>query len=60
MSRYYETPDVDRERMPPLQGVCKDCNSGTLNNELNPAFDVEHDGVYCKRCGSNHVDCLAF
>ena len=46
----------------PLQGVCKDCGNGTLNNELNPAFDVEPDiyGDYtvlvCNRCGSTHLD----
>jgi len=46
-----------------LQGVCKDCYNGTLNNDLNPAFDVEdEDGVYlrvtCNKCGSSHVDVL--
>lgn len=64
MSRYYETPDVDRERMPTMQGVCKDCGNGTLNNELNPAFQYFEmdDQAYlqCKRCGSTHVDVLAF
>jgi len=46
-----------------VQGVCKDCYNGTLNNDLNPAFDVEdedEDGVYlhvtCNKCGSGHVD----
>lgn len=49
-----------------LQGVCKDCYNSTLNNDLNPAFDVEDemlcDGVYlrvtCNKCGSSHVDVL--
>ena len=46
-----------------LQGVCKDCYNGTLNNDLNPAFDVEdEDGIYlhvtCNKCGSSHVDVL--
>ncbi len=48
-----------------LQGVCKDCGNGTLNNELNPAYDVyghdEEDGgtlVTCNRCGSTHVDLM--
>lgn len=36
-----------------LSGVCKDCNAGTLNNELNPAF---HEDGTCIRCGSSHVD----
>ena len=45
-----------------LQGVCKDCGNGTLNNELIPAFEIEPDvygdysEVVCKRCGSHHVD----
>jgi len=44
-----------------LQGVCKDCGNGTLNNKLNPAFDVEGnydhpDSVVCNRCGSAHLD----
>ena len=67
MARYYETPDVNREREAPLQGVCKDCGNGTLNNELNPAFNMyehdEEDGgtlITCKRCGSTHVDIITF
>src|ERR1039458_7824432 len=30
--------DEDTSEPLPLQGVCKDCYNGTLNNELNPAF----------------------
>lgn len=48
-----------------LQGVCKDCGSGTLNNELNPAFEVAPDPydeegycLQCIRCGSFHVDAV--
>jgi len=37
-------------------GVCKDCGNGTLNNETNPAFDVDGDRVTCNSCGSSHVD----
>ena len=46
--------------MEDLQGVCKDCGNGTLNNELNPAFEVEYGWgtVVCKNCGSTHVDIL--
>ena len=50
--------------METLQGVCKDCGNGTLNNELNPAFDVEDDGegdglqITCNRCHSRHVDVM--
>lgn len=52
------------ERIPNVQGVCKDCGNGTLNNELNPAFFVEFAPfcdeleVTCKDCGSHHVDVL--
>jgi hypothetical protein len=62
MARYYETPDVDREREPSVQGVCKDCGNDTLNNELNPAFDFEYGWgtAVCKRCGSTHVDIVTF
>jgi hypothetical protein len=49
-----------------LQGVCKDCGNGTLNNELNPAFEEIADGneykpynsLVCMRCGSTHLDIL--
>ena len=47
-----------------VQGICKECGNGTLNNDLNPAFDVEFndDGdfltVECNKCGSEHVDIL--
>lgn len=41
-----------------LQGVCKDCGNGTLDNELNPAFDVGRGYVECNRCGSGHVDII--
>jgi len=44
-----------------IQGVCKDCGNGTLNNDLVPAFELGEDFDYfpiivCKRCGSQHVD----
>lgn len=42
----------------PLQGTCKDCGNGTLNNNLNPQFTVDEYTVYCLRCGSSHVDVL--
>lgn len=61
MARYYETPDVDREREPSIQGVCKDCGNGTLNNELNPAFSFDDaDFPFCSRCGSTHLDLIQF
>jgi len=47
-----------------LQGVCKECGAGTLNNNLNPAFEMEDDGegdgeqATCKFCHSRHVDVL--
>jgi len=45
------------------QGICKDCGNATLNNELNPAFDImeEDEGTsfaYCLNCGSFHVEVL--
>lgn len=46
------------------QGVCKDCGNGTLNNELNPAFDFVYDErndvdvLVCINCGSSHVEVL--
>jgi len=51
---------------PYIQGVCKDCGNGTLNNDLNPAFGEQADGnedqpyntYACLRCGSTHLDIL--
>ena len=44
-----------------LQGVCKDCGNGTLNNKLNPVFDFDEEtGVTCLKCGSSHVDVVIF
>jgi hypothetical protein len=47
----------ERLNDPPLQGVCKDCGNGTLNNDLNPAFELE-DYPHCLACGSTHLDIL--
>jgi len=47
---------------PIIQGICKDCGNGTLNNKLNPAFRFDEDddgniiGFACNRCGSTHLD----
>jgi hypothetical protein len=41
-----------------LQGVCKDCGNGTLNNSLNPAFTLDEDGWRCNQCYSTHLDIL--
>jgi uncharacterized Zn finger protein len=47
-----------------VQGVCKDCGNGTLNNEVNPQFELlSSDGldeleVRCIECGSIHLDLL--
>jgi uncharacterized Zn finger protein len=45
-----------------IQGVCKDCGNGTLDNELNPAFDLTEEDdfemLHCNRCGSIHLDIL--
>ena len=57
--------EQDEDTTPlPLQGTCKDCGNGTLNNELNHAFVEQADGneeqpyntYVCKRCGSTHLD----
>ena len=47
-------------REPTLQGICKDCGNGTLNNELNPAFDIYDESVTCNKCGSPHLDLVQF
>ena len=48
-----------------IQGICKDCGNGTLNNDLNPAFeeivnDADYTEFRCSRCGSGHLDLVAF
>ena len=43
-----------------LQVICKDCGNGTLNNELNEAFEIVCGRVQCLNCGSAHVDVLTF
>ncbi len=50
---------------PHIQGVCRDCGNGTLNNDLNPAFETadnprDNDGeqLRCNCCGSTHLDIL--
>ena len=60
--RIYEecdAEDAEEDAVPLLQGVCKDCSSGTLNNDLNPAFhDNGADQLVCDKCGSTHLDLL--
>jgi hypothetical protein len=48
-----------------IQGVCKDCGNGTLNNDLAPAFVLNGDEGFaggdvlvCNRCGGTHLDIL--
>ena len=49
----------EEETPAPLQGVCKDCSNGTLNNDLSPAFhDNGADQIVCDKCGSTHLDIL--
>ena len=46
---------------PYLQGVCKDCGNGTLNNDLIPAFGItedDYEAIYCLNCRSTHLDIL--
>ena len=63
-----ETIDERNERLADdtldCAGVCKDCGNGTLNNNLNPAFEEYGDDcggdpvLVCNRCGSTHLDIL--
>lgn len=55
-----EVKEVMEAEYHDVQGVCKDCGHGTLNNRLNPAFDVSEDSVACSRCHSTHIDVLSF
>jgi hypothetical protein len=46
-----------------IQGVCKDCQSGTLNNLLEQAFvyvsdNDDNEFLVCKNCGSQRLDLL--
>ena len=48
-----------------IQGVCKDCGNGSLNNLLSPAFGYNGDDDFaggdtlvCLQCGSTHLDLL--
>jgi hypothetical protein len=61
-TREENAEDLRMETEPSIQGVCKDCGNGTLNNELNHAFDTYDDcgNVQCARCGSSHVDVIIF
>jgi hypothetical protein len=50
---------------PRVQGICKDCGNGTLNNALAPAFEFNGDEDFaggevlaCLVCGSTHLDLL--
>jgi hypothetical protein len=61
MSTFDETEDdrIEQSRAgQALSGVCKDCYSGTLNNDLVEAFDFNGNGYYCLNCGSTHLDIL--
>jgi hypothetical protein len=63
-----DEPEEDEDEVTalPLQGVCKDCGNGTLNNDLNPAFAEQADGnedqpyntYACIRRHSTHIDIL--
>lgn len=36
--------------------ICKDCDTGTMNNRINIRFELDGEGVYCAACGSRHID----
>jgi hypothetical protein len=51
--------DYETDHLSTIQGICRDCGNGTLNNELNPAFDQDFDELwFCTDCGSTHLDIL--
>ena len=56
----YEDDRGERSRAgSALQGVCKDCGNGTLNNSISAAFGSYEDGpLVCLVCGSTHLDIL--
>ena len=59
MAQDYEDDRGERTRAgQALQGVCKDCGNGTLNNDLNPAFSEDGDELHCMACSSRHLDIL--
>ena len=66
MTQDYEDDRLESTRAgSALQGVCKDCGNGTLNNDLNPAFEfngdegfADGDTLACNCCGSTHLDIL--
>ena len=55
-----EPEEEDEDETPaPLQGICKDCGNGTLNNSLHPAFTLNENGWRCNKCYSIHLDILS-
>ena len=64
MTQDYEDDRLESTRAgSALQGVCKDCGNGTLNNDFCEAFvlvsDNDDNEFYaCKACGSTHLDLL--
>lgn len=43
-----------------MQGICKDCGMGTLNNDISQVFDFdeEQNRFYCIYCGNTHLDLI--
>ena len=66
MTQEYEDDRLESTRAgSALQGVCKDCGNGTLNNDFNTAFELVtfedadgEAGLICNKCGSTHLDIL--
>ena len=64
MTQEYEDDRLERTRASSaLQGVCKDCQAGTMNNDFYEAFvyvsgNDDNEFLACNRCGSTHLDIL--
>lgn len=56
---HYITGNYGEDQFPIIQGVCKECGAGTLNNDTNLVFELEDDGqLTCMKCHSRHIDLI--
>ena len=37
-------------------GICKECTTGTLDNELHTCFEFDGETATCINCGGSHID----